>query len=178
MKEHYTLDLVIEYTRTYCDIKMGREQEKELKRERIDEVYQFSKRRYRPNNNYTERNKELLHVDKGCHKPSDDFIQRNKDMLYCNKGLPTSTRTERALYGFCGNSHKRNSLNVNLMLSNTNINIKVDAKAYFSVMTYECYQNISPIPMLIKSKIKLLLLRKNYIVMVFFIVICRIKICA
>ena len=31
-KEDFTLDLVIEYTRTYCDIKMGREQEKKLKK--------------------------------------------------------------------------------------------------------------------------------------------------
>ena len=87
-KVDFTLDLVIEYTRTYCDIKMGREQEKELKRESIDEVSRFNKGRYRPNNDYTERNKELLHGDKGWHRPSDDFIQRNKEMLHSNKGLP------------------------------------------------------------------------------------------
>ena len=54
-----------------------------------------------------------------------------------------------------GTSSNCDKWNVNLMLCNNNINFKVDTGADVTVMTYECYQNISPKPILIKSKRKL-----------------------
>ena len=54
-----------------------------------------------------------------------------------------------------GTSSNCDKWNVNLMLCNANINFKVDTGADVTVMKYECYQNISPKPILIKSKRKL-----------------------
>ena len=37
-QDNFTLDVVIEYSRTYCDIRTGRAMEKQIKREHVDEI--------------------------------------------------------------------------------------------------------------------------------------------
>lgn len=181
-REDFTLDLVIEYTRTYCDIKIGRKQEKkEMKNEEyIDQVNKrgavkfFNSATQQPACNYCgavhNRNScpaygkncaicgKLNHFARVCRS-------RNKK----SKQLHEVTETEEDyngdtyfgdnnyFLGECVNNLVSDSRwNVNIIISGTTINFKVDTGADVTVINYLSYCKLTSQPLITACDKKLL----------------------